>query len=254
MRKEDPGLGQRKLWLMGTTTFGDRMIGRDAFYALLEREGLRLARPKPRHTTRSNHRFHKWKNLIKGYVPMGPNLLWVSDITYIPMASGRCCYLHLVTDAYSHMVVGWCVSETLAAENTLQALRDAIKQADGYDLSRLIHHSDRGIQYCCDAYVNELQQHGVSISMTEDYKPTDNAIAERVNGIIKREKIYCEDYYQTLDEARDKIGHFITFYNTTRIHASIGYQTPLQAHSQTGPQTRMWHSNYSKGSQPGTLE
>ena len=156
VRREDPGLGQRKLWLMSGAVFGEQMLGRDAFYALLAREGLKLKRPKPRHTTNSNHRFHKWKNLVKGYVPYGPNLLWVSDITYIQLASGNCCYLHLVTDAYSRKVIGWCLSHTLEAKYTIEALRMAIKQAEGADLSRLIHHSDRGVQYCCNAYVEEL--------------------------------------------------------------------------------------------------
>lgn len=225
---------------MGGSVFGESMIGRDAFYAFLEREGFKLKRPKPRHTTKSNHRFHKWKNLIKGYVPCGPNQLWVSDITYIQLSHGRCCYLHLVTDAYSHKVIGWCLSDTLEAHNTLAALREAISQAEGYDLSHLIHHSDRGVQYCCNAYVDELQRVGASISMTEDYKPTDNGIAERVNGIIKTEKLYRISPYNSINEAREDIGRFITFYNERRPHMSIGNQTPSAAHLQSGLQVRMW--------------
>jgi len=240
VRAEDPGLGARKIWLMASDVYGARMMGRDAFYALLAREGMRLKRPKPRHTTNSNHRYHKYKNLIRGFKPLSPNVLWVSDITYIPLADGDWCFLHLVTDAYSHKVVGWCLSPTLQAQYTLLALREAINQAKGYDLSKLTHHSDRGVQYCCDDYINELNRYHINISMTEDYKPTDNAVAERVNGIIKTEKIYREPLYKTIDEARSAIGRFISFYNNERPHLSIGKQTPAQVHLQSGPQERCW--------------
>lgn len=229
---------------MSGAVFGDQMLGRDAFYGLLEREGMKLKRPKPRHTTNSNHRFHKWKNLVKGFVPYGPNLLWVSDITYIQLASGNCCYLHLVTDAYSHKVVGWCLSHTLEARYTIEALRMAINQAKDADLSKLIHHSDRGVQYCCNAYVEELQKYHISISMTEDYKPTDNGIAERINGIIKTEKLYRQPLYRSIDEAYNGISDFINFYNDRRPHMSIGYQTPSQVHQQTGPQEKQWQNHY----------
>ena len=249
VRREDPGLGQRKLWLMSGAVFGEQMLGRDAFYALLAREGLKLKRPKPRHTTNSNHRFHKWKNLVKGYEPYGPNLLWVSDITYIQLASGNCCYLHLVTDAYSRKVIGWCLSHTLEAKYTIEALRMAIKQAEGADLSRLIHHSDRGVQYCCNAYVEELHNIGASISMTEDYKPTDNGIAERINGIIKTEKLYRQPLYGSFEEANVGIDEFIRFYNDRRPHMSIGYQTPSEVHRQSGPQQRQWQG-YQQTSSP----
>ena len=251
VREEDPGIGQRKLWLMSSSVFGESMMGRDAFFALLEREGLKLKRPKPRHTTNSNHRFHKWKNLIKNYIPLCANRLWVSDITYVLLSNGKCCYLHLVTDAYSHMVIGWYLSETLEAKYTVKALRQAINQAQGVDLSGLIHHSDRGVQYCCNAYVEELQKIGASISMTEDYKPTDNGIAERVNGIIKMEKLYQVSPYKDIEEARREIGKFITFYNERRPHMSIGGQTPIVAHQQTGPQKKLWKGWSAK--KPGSM-
>ena len=245
IREEDPGIGARKIWLMATDLYGERMIGRDAFYALLEREGLRLRRPRPRHTTNSNHRYRKYKNLIQDYVPYGPNLLWVSDITYIQLANGDCCYLHLVTDAYSHKIVGWCLSPTLQAKYTLDALREAINQAKGYDLSKLIHHSDRGVQYCCNDYIDELNAYHINISMTEDYKPTDNGIAERINGIIKTEKLYRQRLYNNIEEAKEGIGKFIRFYNDRRPHMSIGYKAPSIVHEQSGPQERCW-----KGYQP----
>lgn len=242
VRQEDPGIGARKIWLMASNIYGSSMMGRDAFYALLDREGLKLKRPRPRHTTNSNHRYHKYKNLIKDFIPYGPNILWVSDITYIQLDNGDCCYLHLVTDAYSRKVVGWCLSPTLQAQYTLNALREAIDQAQGYDLSKLIHHSDRGVQYCCNDYTNELNSYSINISMTEDYKPTDNGIAERVNGIIKTEKLYHQPLYKSIEEARKEIGRFIDFYNNRRPHMSIDYQTPAQVHHQSGPQKKQWKS------------
>ena len=128
LRKDAPMLGGYKLFLMLRFLYPDRMMGRDSFYKLLHKHHLMLKPVSKRHTTDSNHHFHKWKNLIKGYVPARPNLLWVSDITYIQLANGKCCYLHLVTDAYSHKVVGWCLSDTLEARYTLEALIMAVKQ------------------------------------------------------------------------------------------------------------------------------
>jgi len=226
------------------------MPGRDKFLNILRCHGL-MQKPRRSHsTTNSNHRFHKWKNLIKGFVPTRADQLWVSDITYIELKGG-CCYLHLVTDAYSKKIVGWCLAESLAAVFTLKALRIAIEQAGGGDLSGLIHHSDRGIQYCCDLYVEELQKHNILISMTEDYKPTDNGIAERVNGIIKGESIYRQERrFATYEEALEHIDRFILFYNGKRLHYSIGLQTPNIAHEQTGEQKKMWKNKiYRKNEQ-----
>ena len=143
------------------------------------------------------------------------------------------------------------VAESLAAVFTLKALRMAIEQAGEGDLSGLIHHSDRGIQYCCDLYVEELQKHGIQISMTEDYKPTDNALAERVNGIIKGESVYRQDRrFETYEEALEQIERFILFYNSKRPHYSIGLQTPNAVHEQSGEQKKMWKTkNYQKNDQ-----
>ena len=240
IREEDPGIGCFKLFIMICCVFGqDRVPGRDNFFKLLRRNKLMLNRPKPRHTTNSNHRYHKYKNRIKGFVPTGPNQLWVSDITYISMDVG-CCYLHLITDAYSHKIIGWKLADTLKAAITLDALSDAISQTDRDDLTGLIHHSDRGVQYCCDIYIKKLNEYNITISMTEEYKPTDNAIAERVNGIIKQERIYCDRHFKNIDQARSVIGRYISFYNTRRPHMSIGMLTPEAAHQQTGEQKRMW--------------
>ena len=235
IREIDPGIGGVKLWLMLCVMFNTGwMPGRDKFMNLLRRHHLMQKPRKSRSTTNSNHRYHKWKNLIKGFVPIRANQLWVSDITYIEL-NGGCCYLHLITDAYSKKIVGWCLAESLAAVFTLKALRMAIEQVGGVDLSGLIHHSDRGVQYCCDLYVEELQKHNILISMTEDYKPTDNGIAERVNETIKYESIYRQERrFATYEEALEQIERFIDFYNNHRPHMSIGNQVPKDAHEQTG--------------------
>ena len=240
IRQMDPGIGYYKLWLMMKRMFGcDRVPGRDAFLKLLRDFHLMQRRPRPRHTTNSNHRYRKYRNLIRGFVPTRPNELWVSDITYIDLVDS-CCYLHLVTDAYSHKIVGWCLSETLEAEHTMEALGMAVSQATADELRGLIHHSDRGVQYCCNAYTDELKKYGIRISMTEDYRPTDNAIAERVNGILKTEVIYRERRFKSLQDARERIASFIVFYNDLRPHASIGMKAPSEAHMENGPQRCTW--------------
>lgn len=246
IRAEDPGIGGYKLWIMLCSLNNPDMVmpGRDSFYRLLRRNGLMLPPPKPRHTTNSNHRYRKWKNLIKGFTPLAANQLWVSDITYIVLSDGTVCYLHLITDAYSHKIIGWVLAESLRAAITMRALEQAIEQAvemkGNESLKGLVHHSDRGIQYCCDAYVKMLQDHDISISMTEDYKPTDNAVAERINGIIKTERIYRQSHFNNINHARNVIDRYIHFYNNYRPHMSIGYKTPAQVHLEEGEQKRMW--------------
>ena len=245
IRMEDPRIGGYKLWLMLISMFGREYVpGRDRFFVILRRKRLMLPKPKPRHTTNSNHRYHKWKNLIKNYMPMEANRLWVADITYIALTDGDVCYLHLITDAYSHKIVGWALADTLKAAVSMQALQMAIDQAlalrGSDDLTGLIHHSDRGVQYCCDAYVTMLKEHGITISMTEDYKPTDNAIAERFNGILKVESVYPQRLLPTFEYARNFIPRFIQFYNYRRPHMSIGYKAPAVAHMEQGEQKKMW--------------
>ena len=244
IREEDPGIGGYKLWLMLISLFGRGFVpGRDRFFVILRRKGLMLPKPKPRHTTNSNHRFHKWKNLIKGLIPTAANQLWVADITYIALPGGDVCYLHLITDAYSHKIVGWALARTLKAAITMQALKMAIGQAVAMKssevLTGLIHHSDRGVQYCCDAYVAMLRAYGISISMTEDYKPTDNAIAESVNGKIKVESVYRKRF-NSFEHAYNVIERYIHFYNYHRPHMSIGYKVPAVAHLEQGEQKKMW--------------
>lgn len=248
LREEDPGIGAYKLFLiLSLIMVGIKLPGRDKFYNIMRRNRLMLPPERTRHTTKSNHRYHKYKNLIKGMELISPNSLWVSDITYIETNEGV-CYLHLVTDAYSHKIVGWCLSNSLKAIHSIEALQMAIEQCPKASLSNLIHHSDRGVQYCCDAYVNILNEHGIKISMCEDYKPTDNAIAERINGIIKEEKVYRIPRFENQEEADAVLSRFIEFYNARRPHSSIGFQTPNYVHENCAGELKRCWKNYYKNS------
>ena len=253
IREEAPGMGFHKIYLMLVDIFGrGNMMGRDAFFSLLQENGLTLPKRKGRRTTNSFHHFHKWPNLVKGFEPDAPNRLWVSDITYILLANGGVCYLHLVTDVYSRKIVGWCLSSTLHARHSLDALDMAISAAveRGDDLSRLIHHSDRGIQYCSHLYVGRLKAVGASISMTEDGNPTDNAIAERVNGIVKNEYLTGLSLSDTM-EAYSAISKAIGHYNNVRPHMSLGYVTPAKVYGEPGCKgDRAWKKReYGDGNQ-----
>ena len=238
IRGEDPGIGGYKLWIMLTALFGERfMPGRDSFYTLLRRHRLMLPPRKARGTTNSNHRYHKWKNLIKGFVPTSPNQLWVSDITYIPLAGGDVCYLHLVTDAYSHKIVGWVLADSLRASATLEALRQAIDQAvemtGSENLEGLIHHSDRGVQYASKQYTDLLLSQGIRISMTQTGDPLHNALAERMNNTLKNGWLFNEgdmDFRQ----AEEAVSKSVAMYNNARPHKALGMKTPMEIFSGRG--------------------
>lgn len=217
IRSQAPGIGAYKLFLILHDTFPREMPGRDAFYRIMHENHLMLKPGKRRHTTNSNHNYRKYKNLVKDLRPAGVNQLWVADITYIE-TDEEVTYLHLLTDAFTHEIIGWVLSDSLVAANTLSALDMAIAATRHMGLENLIHHSDRGSQYCCNAYVERLQSIHATISMTEDYKPTDNAIAERVNGIIKQEWLYRMPRYRNKAEAQKSLENIIDFYNNRRPH------------------------------------
>lgn len=219
IRKQAPGIGSYKLFLILRNLYPVEMRGRDWFYRLMHENGLMLKPPRRRHTTNSNHNFHKHKNIAKGMSLTGANQLWVADITYIDTDSGV-VYLHLLTDAFTHEIIGWTLSESLVASNTVAALDMGIKNVSYLGLEGLVHHSDRGIQYCCNMYIERLNSINASVSMTEDYKPTDNAVAERVNGILKQEWLYKMKWPGSIEEARDMLAKAIEFYNTIRPHMS----------------------------------
>ncbi len=248
-RKNNPGLGCAKLYLIVRQLFENTgsMPGRDAFIELLRKNGLMVRLKRRRHyrTTDSRHHYRKYPNLIADIVPSRPNEIWVSDITYVETDEGV-CYLSLITDAYSHKIVGWSVGPTLETVYPLNALRMALATIDDVTASRLIHHSDRGCQYCSNEYVSELKKHHVSISMTQSGDPLENAIAERANGILKVEWLY-KMKIPTMNECRSILNRIIDFYNTQRPHMSIGMQTPETVHQQTGEQRRCWKNSYAMG-------
>ena len=241
-RKDNPGLGCAKLYLVIKKLFEQTgcMPGRDAFIELLRQNGLMVQIKRRRHykTTDSSHHYHKYENLIKEIVPSRPNEIWVSDITYVETEEGV-CYLSLITDAYSHMIVGWAVGPTLETAYPLEALRMALSTIDEETAAMLIHHSDRGCQYCSQAYVQELKRHNISISMTQSGDPLENAVAEMANGILKTEWLY-KMTIPTREICKQELERIILFYNTERPHMSIGMQTPSVAHMQTGEQKRCW--------------
>ena len=245
LRREMGKMGGRKLWHEINRVYPGA-ISRDKLFDILDRHHLKVNRRKRAvRTTWSASWLHQFPNLVKDMVLTASNQVWVSDITYIETASGF-VYLHLVTDAYSKKIMGWCLSPNLHAEATIKALQMAIRTA-GCDLTGLIHHSDRGCQYCCEKYVKLLQDNGVLISMTQDSDPRDNAIAERVNGILKTEWLY-DDHFNGFQDAYIRVAQVINLYNNKRPHLSLNYQTPAQAYLETGAQVRVWKNYYKSNS------
>ena len=244
-RKLMPRLGGRKLYFkIGPQLPEDLQIGRDKFFDFLRQNNLLVRRKRYRAvTTMSSHWLRKYPNLIKDFVPTGAHQLWVSDITYVETREGF-VYLFLITDAYSRKIVGWCVSKTLEAKNAVKALHMAISQLPS-GVKNLIHHSDRGVQYCSSKYVDILNKHGVSISMTENGNPLENAVAERINGILKTEWIN-EMKLKSLKDALVQIRDIIDIYNRERPHSSIEMLTPEQAHLGSGPLKRRWKNYYKR--------
>lgn len=245
IRLDMPRIGGRKLYeIVGQHLNGELKMGRDAFFELLRRNH-RLVRRKRRtaRTTYSNHWLRKYPNLIRSFTPVKPNQLWVSDITYVETKAGF-VYLSLITDAYSRKIIGWSMGDTLEAKHSLSALQMAIKGAPK-DLSQLIHHSDRGVQYCSDTYVKALNKKNISISMTESGDPLENAIAERVNGILKTEWLYLNSY-SGIEEATRAVENAIRVYNNVRPHLSLGMETPCNVHTSGKPVVRVWRNYYKK--------
>lgn len=219
-------------------------IGRDALFSLLEENNLliRNRRKNVPVTTLSKHRYKKYPNIIKEIWPTGPNQIWVTDITYVEIEKRGFAYLSLITDMYSRKIIGYNLSRNLSAEGPLKALKMAICSANEIDLRSVIHHSDRGVQYCCNDYINLLTEKGIRISMTSNGDPLENAIAERVNGIIKNEYELTIGYsYKILG---NKVTEAIFHYNNYRKHLSINSLTPSVAHQRSGYLKRQWMTNY----------
>lgn len=247
IRKKHKRVGTRKLHKMLEPFFKehDFNLGRDGLFDML-REFRMLIKPLKRKycTTNSYHRFYKYPNLIKEWQPSAPNQLWVSDITYIE-AGKKFMYLSVITDAFSRKIVGWHLSDSYSTEGTVQALKMAL--SNNKKIEGLIHHSDRGVQYCSKEYVQILQRKQVRISMTENGDPYENALAERVNGILKGE--YLDEGYEDKNGAKKDVSHAIRLYNTERLHMSIGMKTPAFIHQTATITKNLWRSNKNKKEQ-----
>ena len=226
LRRRQPRVGVKKLHrhLLQRGV----VIGRDRLFDLLRGKGL-LVKPRRRYvrTTYSNHWFRKYKNLIKEREVSGPREVIVGDITYLETREGF-CYLSLLTDVYSHKIVGYHLSRSLSVEGSLKALGMALRGIK--DRSGMIHHSDRGIQYCCKAYTDRLRKAEVSISMTEENHVYENALAERVNGILKNEFLLGE-CLPSYSMACKMVKEAVNIYNNERLHMSIDYMTPAQKYA-----------------------
>lgn len=243
-RKLQKRIGGRKLFGMIDSFLHQHAIvmSRDAFFNVLREYGLlvRIRRRKAK-TTNSDHPYRKYPNLIKEFIPIAANQLWVCDITYIVIGDGF-GYLSLITDAFSRKIVGFCLHKTLSAQGPILALKQALK--NNPNTKDLIHHSDRGVQYCCHEYVEILQKNRIKISMTENGDPLENAIAERVNGILKTELL--EECFLSFAQAQQAVAIAISTYNHLRPHSSIGNLTPFEAHSLNNGATpkRLWKNYY----------
>lgn len=247
IRKYDTGIGTKKIWEMYRQEFRYEkdILGRDSFLSILKEAGLRLREKicKPR-TTDSTHGLPTFPNIIKDFIPTGPNQLWVSDITYIPIwkpdGNYRFCYLSLILDAYSKEIVGWSVGDSLRTEYPIAALQMALRRLEG-KAHTLIHHSDRGCQYASLEYVKMLRDNNIRISMTESGDPKDNAQAERINNTMKNE-LLKDKIFMSLQDVIDAVAAAVNFYNTRRPHMSINMMTPVQAAMFSGEIEKKWHS------------
>ena len=222
-----PREGGRKLYKHLQPHFNEHKIkmGRDKLFDLLRDQHMLIEpRRKYKVTTQSRHRFYTYSNLIKDYVPKKPNQLWVSDITYLRTQNGF-CYLALITDAYSRKIVGYDVSNSLGLEGTLRALKSALKTLPDYHT--LIHHSDRGLQYCSNAYTKLLSKNNIRISMTAKGNCYENALAERVNGILKDE-FYLDLVFDNIGQAKKTCSQTIKLYNSKRFHLALDQQDHVQ--------------------------
>jgi len=243
-RELQPRLGTRKLIILLQSFAAQHQIGlgRDALFDLFREHNLLIRKRKRKaQTTFSKHWLKKYPNLIRQFIALSANLLWVSDITYILVGDGF-AYLSLITDAYSRKIVGFYLCQTLEATGSIHALKMALSNCS--DTSKLIHHSDRGVQYCSGDYVKILQDKSIQISMTENGDPLENAIAERINGILKEELLQVK--YNCFDEAKKSVARAISIYNTLRPHSSCEMLTPNLAHQKQGELKRYWKNYYKK--------
>jgi putative transposase len=233
-RRIQPRLGTRKLhWLLkGTLGQAGIRVGRDRMFEILRTKGLLVSRRRawqPR-TTQSRHSLPVFSNLVKNLAVQAPNQIWVSDLTYVRTREGF-LYVSLITDRMSRKIVGCHAADTLEAQGSVQALEMALRELPAH--ARPIHHSDRGSQYCCHEYVQKLQERGLKVSMTETDHCAENALAERLNGILKGEYALGEEF-ATKAQARAALRQATYVYNQCRPHTALGYRFPHQVHGGGG--------------------
>lgn len=224
-RKSLPREGTRKLVKALAPDFkqANLKVGRDTLFNILRKHNMLIHRKRYScRTTNSLHRFYRYGNIIKNMPITEPNQVWASDITYIRTIKGF-CYLALITDMHSRKIVGHDLSDSLELKGCVRALQKALKQSG--KRSPLVHHSDRGIQYCSNVYTNILIQNNIGISMTEENHCYENALAERVNGILKDE-FYLDQTFAGIAEAKRAAKNAIELYNTIRLHLSLNFKTP----------------------------
>lgn len=243
IREKQPYLGTEKVHHMIKSFLEEHRIkmGRDKLNKLLKTYGLQSNRRKRRAGgTNSNHSYRKYPNLAKDVKPVRPNELWASDITYIHRFNDF-SYLSLITDSYSNLIVGWHLSKNLSTDGPVKALEMALLNRRKNKAAKLplMHHSDRGIQYCSRAYVALLKKRNVTISMSR--ASYQNPVAERINGILKTELL--RDAYPTHEEALAAITRAIDIYNNERPHRSVDMMTPAEAHKKTGTIKKRWRTN-----------
>jgi len=228
-RRTLPREGARKLIRSLKPDFEKNNIklGRDQLLRILRDNNLLIRRKKySSRTTNSHHRFYKYKNIIKDVVINRPNQVWAADITYIRTIKGF-CYLALITDMHSRKIVGYDLSDSLELTGCIRALKKALYH--NRKPKNLTHHSDRGIQYCSNAYTKELKRKKIAISMTEENHCYENALAERVNGILKDE-FYLDQTFASVEEAKIATKNAIKLYNSKRLHLSLDFKTPNNVH------------------------
>lgn len=229
VRARMPRIGGKKLYFMLKEDLMklDKKTGRDKFFNILRDNELLVQRKRNyARTTDSYHRFNVYNNLLKSRLLSRSNECWVADITYLRTMRGF-VYLFLLTDAFSRKIVGWSLSHSLSIEGGIEALKMALKQR-GKSLN-LIHHSDRGIQYCSKEYVALLKENGIDISMTEENHCYENSLAERVNGILKDEFLLDETFKDS-SLCAQAVKEAVSIYNYERPHLSLNYKTPQTVH------------------------
>ncbi len=248
IRKNHRYMGGRKIYELITPFMLEHQIkmGRDALFDLLAKERLLVRKKKRRvYTTQSFHWLRKYPNLIREFVPTAPNQLWVSDITYWKINNNNHVYISFITDAFSHKIVGYHAAESLESIETIKALKMALSDLGSESHFQLVHHSDRGVQYCHHDYVKLLQDYDIKISMTENGDPLENAIAERINGIIKEEYL-CDYQVNSINDAKKVLDFVVKLYNDERPHNSIGNLVPNQVHELNLKTEKLWRNYYQK--------